>query len=60
MLQTHPELARDDLIALLHYARAPVGLRQSFGGCAEDAEDLETYLESTRQQRKTGRREVDD
>ena len=37
-----------------HYARGPVGLRRSFGGWAEDAEELDKYLEWNRQQRKMG------
>jgi hypothetical protein len=32
MLQAHPELVREDLVALRYHARTPVGLRQSFGG----------------------------
>ncbi len=60
MLQAHPELAKEDVVAVRHYARAPVGLRQSFGGWAEDAEELDKYLEWTRQQRKIGRRGVED
>ena len=31
------------------------GLRRSFGAWAEDAEELDKYLEWTRQQRKVGR-----
>jgi uncharacterized protein (DUF433 family) len=60
MLQAHPELVREDVVALRHYARTPVGLRQSFGGWAEDAEELDKYLEWTRQQRKIGRRGIED
>jgi uncharacterized protein (DUF433 family) len=60
MLQAHPDLTKEDVVALRHYARTPVGLRQSFGGWAEDAEELDKYLEWTRQQRKIGRREIED
>jgi len=35
------------------------GLRRSAGAWADDAEELEKYLDWTRQQRKRGRRELD-
>ena len=60
MLHFHPELTNEDLQALRHYSRTPVGLRRSFGGWVEDAEDLDKYLEWTRQQRKIRRREIED
>ena len=60
MLNAHPELVKEDLVALRNYALAPAGLRQAFGGWAEDAEELDEYLEWTRQQRKIGRREIED
>ena len=56
--QLHPELTSADWEAIRQYARVPAGLRQSFGGWAEDAEELDKYLEWTRQQRKVRRREV--
>jgi uncharacterized protein (DUF433 family) len=58
--QLHPELAPADLEAIRQYARVPAGLRQSFGGWAEGAEELDTYLEWTRQQRQVRRREVEE
>ena len=36
----------------------PEGLRRSFGGWAEDAEELDKYLDWTRQQRKVRRPEI--
>lgn len=60
VLHAHPELSKEDLVALRHYARWPVGLRRSCGAWAEDAEELDEYLEWTRQQRKIRRREIDD
>jgi hypothetical protein len=36
------------------------GLRRSFGAWAEDAEELDKYLEWNRQQRKIGRPEIED
>jgi uncharacterized protein (DUF433 family) len=60
MLQAHPELVNEDLVALRNYSLAPAGLRQAFGGWAEDAEELDKYLEWTRQQRKISRREIED
>lgn len=58
--QLHPELTPEDLEAIRQYARVPAGLRQSFGGWAEDAEELDKYLEWTRQQRKVRRREAEE
>jgi uncharacterized protein (DUF433 family) len=60
MVRAHPELVQEDLVALRHYARVPVGLRLSFGAWAEEAEELDKYLEWTRQQRKISRREIAD
>ena len=50
----HPELAPEDLDAVRQYARVPADLRQAFGGWAEDADELDRYLQWTRQQRKSG------
>ena len=58
--QLHPELTSADLEAIRQYARVPGGLRQSFGGWAEDAEELDAYLKWTRQQRKVRRREAEE
>jgi uncharacterized protein (DUF433 family) len=60
MLQAHPQLAQEDVRALRDYACAPDGLRQAFGGWAEDAEQLDEYLAWTRRQRKIGHREIED
>ncbi len=60
MLHAHPDVSKEDLEALRHYARWPVGLRRSCGGWAEDAEELDKYLEWTRQHRKIRRREIED
>ncbi len=59
MLEAHPELTREDLAALRAYAQAPIGIRRSFGGWAEDAEELDEFLEWNRQRRKLSRREVE-
>jgi uncharacterized protein (DUF433 family) len=60
LLQAHPELISEDLAALRNYARTPVGLRRSIGAWAEDAEELDKYLEWTRQQRKIKRQEIEE
>ena len=36
------------------------GLRRAFGAWAEDAEELDAYLECNRQHRKVGRPEIED
>jgi uncharacterized protein (DUF433 family) len=60
LLKAHPELTQEDISALRNYARTPVGLRRSVGAWAEDAEELDKYLEWTRQQRKIRRREIEE
>ena len=56
--QLHPELTPADVETVRQYARVPDGLRRSFGGWVEDAEELDEYLDWTRQQRKARRPEV--
>jgi uncharacterized protein (DUF433 family) len=58
--QAHPELATADVDAVRNYARVPEAMRRSFGGWAEDAVELDKYLEWTRQQRKVRRREIEE
>jgi uncharacterized protein (DUF433 family) len=60
LLQDHPELSIADLDAVRNYARVPEGMRRSFGGWAEDAVELDEYLDWTRQQRKLRRREIEE
>jgi uncharacterized protein (DUF433 family) len=57
LLRAYPELAQEDLDALHHYARTPLGIRRSFGGWAEDADELDGFLAWNRQRRKLSRRE---
>ena len=56
----HPELTAEDVDAVRRYAKVPEGLRKSFGGWAEDAEELDKYLEWTREHRKLSRREIEE
>lgn len=58
--QTYPELSANDLEAVRNYARVPEGLRRSFGGWVDDAEELDQYLDWTRQQRKLRRPEIEE
>ena len=58
--QLYPESAPPDLAAVRNYARVPEGLRSSFGGWVEDAEELDKYLDWTRQQRKVRRSELEE
>jgi uncharacterized protein (DUF433 family) len=58
--RAHPELSAADLEAVRNYARVPEGIRRSFGGWADDAEELDEYLGWTRQQRKLRRREIEE
>jgi uncharacterized protein (DUF433 family) len=56
--QLHPELTGIDVEAVRQYARVPEGLRRSFGAWAQDAEELDKYLDWTREQRKVRRPEI--
>jgi len=60
LIKAHPELTAEDVTALRNYGRCPVGLRRAFGGWADDAEELDEYLEWNRQQRKLGRPEIEE
>lgn len=60
MLRAHSELSKEDLTALRYYARSPSGLRKSFGAWADDAEELDKYLQWTREHRKVRRRGIED
>ncbi|MGO8746939.1 MAG: DUF433 domain-containing protein [Thermoguttaceae bacterium] len=53
----HPELTAEDVDAVRHYAKVPAGLRSSFGGWAEDAEELDKFLEGVRNSRRQERPE---
>jgi uncharacterized protein (DUF433 family) len=59
LLQAHPDLTPEDVRALRSFARVPAWIRHTAGAWAEDAEELDEYLETTRQQRKVGRREIE-
>jgi len=55
----HPQLTAEDVDAVRQYAKVPEGLRLAFGGWAEDAEELDKYLEWNRQRGELSRPEVD-
>jgi uncharacterized protein (DUF433 family) len=59
-VRVHPELTSQDIGAVREYAQVPEALRESFGGWAEDAEQLDEYLEWCRRQRRTQRREIEE
>jgi len=59
LMKAYSELTLEDVRALHNYAKCPPGLRRSFGAWAEDAEELDKYLEWNRQQRKLSRREIE-
>jgi uncharacterized protein (DUF433 family) len=60
VLQAHPELAPEDVEALRVFARVPAWIRRTAGAWAGDAEEFDGYLEWTRQQRKSGFREIEE
>src|SRR5712691_4443027 len=51
LLHAHPELTPEDVAAVHEYAKLPMSFRRSFGAWAEDAEELDEFLEWNRQQR---------
>jgi uncharacterized protein (DUF433 family) len=53
----HPELTAEDVAALRQYVNVPAGLRSSFGGWAEDAAELDEFLEGVRHGRQQERPE---
>ena len=60
LLQAHPELTPTAVAALREYAKVPIEMRRSFGAWAEESEELDEYLEWTRQHRKVSRRGIED
>lgn len=60
LLQAHSELTSEDVAALRNYALSPVTLRRLFGAWADDAEELDQFLEQTRQLRKMRRRGIEE
>ena len=58
--EAHPDLTPEDLAAVREYAKLPVEMRRCFGAGAEDAEELDKYLEWCRQQRKISWRRIED
>ena len=58
LLHAHPELTPQDVNAVREYAKIPLGLRQSFGAWAEDAQELDKFIEETYRLRRTARPEI--
>jgi uncharacterized protein (DUF433 family) len=56
LLQAHPELIAPDVKAVREYAKVPAGLRRLAGAWADEAEDLDRYLEWNRRQKEVSRR----
>ena len=60
LLRSHPELTPEDVSAVREYAKLPIEMRRSFGSAAEEADELDKFLEWNRQQRKASHREIED
>lgn len=58
--QAHPELTPEDVAALRNYAETPIPARRSFGAWADEAEELDEFLEELRQLRKLPRRGIEE
>jgi uncharacterized protein (DUF433 family) len=59
LLVAHPELTQKHVDALRQYVRVPAIQRRLFGSWAEDAKELDHFLEEIRRLRKQPRRTVD-
>jgi uncharacterized protein (DUF433 family) len=56
----HPELTADDIKALHEYVKVPGTLRGLFGAWADEAEELDKFLEEMRRLRRMPRRDLDE
>ena len=52
LLRIHAKLTLKDVTAVREYAKLPAEMRRSFGPWAEDANELDQYLDWNRQQRR--------
>jgi uncharacterized protein (DUF433 family) len=60
LLEAHPEVTPKDVAAVREYSKVPIEMRRCFGAWADESDELDEYLEWTRQHRKVGRRGIDD
>jgi len=60
LLSQYPELTQEDLDAIREYAKVPLAMRRSFGAWADEADDLDAYLELTRRDREASARRAED
>jgi uncharacterized protein (DUF433 family) len=60
LLRTHPELTPEDLAALHEYAKRPLSFRQAPGLSAEEAEELDKFVEETYRLRRISGREMEE
>ena len=58
--RSYPELTAGDIDALHHYVKVPATLRRLFGAWADEAEELDKFLEERRLQRQVHRRWIDE
>jgi uncharacterized protein (DUF433 family) len=56
----HPELTAEQVAALRQYVQVPAVMRRLFGAWAEDAEELDKFLEERRALRRLRRRGIDE
>lgn len=59
LLREHPEMTQQDLDAVREYAKVPPAMRRSFGAWADEAEELDAYLDVTRKDREATARGID-
>lgn len=60
LLRQHPELTAADAVALREYVKVPATLRRLFGAWADEADELDKFLEERRLQRRIHRPEIDE
>lgn len=60
LLQTHPELTLEDVAAVREYAKVPLGLRRSFGAWADEADEVDKFIEETYRLRRAPHRRIEE
>jgi uncharacterized protein (DUF433 family) len=60
LLAAHPELTPEDVAAVREYAKLPLSFRRSSAYSAEEAEELDKFVEETYRRRRASGREIEE